>query len=75
MNRIFHIYHNLNCKSISITCWNAPNVKCNTLENQKLNSTLDLIATENMYRNQMLYLQAVIFQAKTMTLTHMQNSY
>ena len=26
-NRMFHIYHNLNCKSMSFTCWNAPNVK------------------------------------------------
>ena len=26
---------------MSSTCWNAPNVKYNTLEKQKLNSTLD----------------------------------
>ena len=60
---------------MSFTCWNAPNVKYNMLEKQKLNSTLDLITTEKMYGNQMLYLQAVIFQAKTITSTHMQNSY
>ena len=57
------------------TCWNAPNVKYNTLENQKLNSTLDSITIEKMNGNQMLYLQAVIFQAKTITSIHMQNSY
>lgn len=28
-----------------------------------------------MYRNQILYLQAAIFQAKTKISTHMQNSY
>ena len=60
---------------MSFACWNAPNVKYNTLEKQKLNSTLDLITTEKMYGNQMLYLQVVIFQAKTITSTHMQNSY
>ena len=71
-NRIFHIYHNLNCNiSTSFTCWNAPNVKYNTLEKQKLNS----ITTKKMYGNQMLYLQAVTFQAKTITSTHMQSSY
>ena len=76
-NRIFHIYHNLNCKSkyVIYTCWNAPNVKYNTLEKQKLNSTLDLITTEKMYWNQKLYLQAAIFQAKIITSTHTQNSY
>ena len=37
--------------------------------------TFDLITTEKMYGNQMLYLQAAIFQAKTITSTHMQNSY
>ena len=26
---------------MSFTCWNAPNVKYNTLEKQKLNSALD----------------------------------
>ena len=60
---------------MSFTCWNAPNVKYNTLEKQKLNSTLDLITTEKMYGNQMLYLQAAIFQVKTITSTDMQNSY
>ena len=54
---------------MSFTCWNAPNVKYNMFEKQKLNSTLDLITTEKMYGNQMLYLQAIIFQAKTITLT------
>ena len=49
---------------MSFTCWNAPNVKYNTLEKQKLNSTLDLITTEKMYGNQMLYLQAAIFSGK-----------
>ena len=57
---------------MSVTCWNAPNLKYNTLEKQKLNSTLDLITTEKMYGNQTLYLKAVIFQAKTITSTHMQ---
>ena len=49
---------------MSFTCWNAPNVKYNTLEKQKLNSTLDLTTTEKMYGNQMLYLQAVIFSGE-----------
>ena len=31
---------------MSITCWDAPNVKYNMLENQKLNSTFDSITTE-----------------------------
>ena len=60
---------------MSFTCWNAPIVKYNMLEKQKLNSTLDSIATKKMYGNKMLYLQAVVFQAKTITSTHMQNSY
>ena len=55
---------------MSFTCRNAPNVKYHTLERQKLNLTLDLITTKKMYGNQMLYLQAVIFQAKTNFNTH-----
>ena len=47
---------------MSFTYWNAPNVKYNTLEMQKLSSTLDSITTKKMYANQMLYRQAVIFQ-------------
>ena len=56
---------------MSFTCWNAPNVKYNMLENQKVNSTLESITTEKMYiwKPDMLYLQAVIFQAKTITST------
>ena len=53
-NRIFRIYHNLNCKSMSCTCWTAPSINYNTLEKQKLNSTLDSITTKKMYGNQML---------------------
>ena len=49
---------------MSFTCWYVPNVKYNTLEKQKLNSALVLITTENMYGNQMLYLQAVIYTGK-----------
>ena len=60
---------------MSFTCWNASNVTYNTLEKHKLNSTLDSITNEKKYENQMPYLQAVIFQAKNITLTHMQNSY
>ena len=57
---------------MSFTCWNAPNVKYNMLENQKVNSTLESITIEKMYiwKPDMLYLQAVIFQAKTITSTH-----
>ena len=57
---------------MSFIFWNAPNVKFNRLEKQKLNSTLDLINTEKMHGRQMLYLQVTIFQAKTITSTHMQ---
>ena len=60
---------------MSFTCWSAPNVKYNALEKQKLSSTLDSITTEKMYGNQMLYLQVVTLQAKTITSTHMQKSY
>ena len=60
---------------MSFTCWNVPNVKYNTLEKQKLNLTFDSITTEKMYGNQMLYLQAKIFQEKTITSTQMQYSY
>ena len=52
---------------MSFTCWNAPNVKYNTLEKQKLNSKLVLITTKKMYGNQKLHLQAAIFPAETMT--------
>ena len=45
---------------MSFTCWNAPNVRYNTLEKQKLNSTLDPITIERMYGNQMLYLLKTI---------------
>ena len=58
---------------MSFTCWNVPNVKYNTLEKQKLSSTLDLITTAKMYGNQMLYLQAAIFQAKTITSTQIRH--
>ena len=56
---------------MSFTCWNAPNVKHNMLENQKVNSTLESITTEKMYiwKPDMLCLEAVIFQAKTITST------
>ena len=60
-NRIFQIYHNLNFKNKYLTYWNAPNISYNTLQKLKLSSILDLITTERMYGNQMLYLQAVIF--------------
>ena len=35
---------------MSFTCSNAPNIKYNTLEKLKLNSTLELITTEEMLR-------------------------
>ena len=56
---------------MSFTCWNVPNVKYNMLENQKVNSTLESITTEKMYiwKPDLLCLQAVIFQAKTITST------
>ena len=37
---------------MSFTCWNAPNVRYNTLEKQTPNSTLDPITIERMYGNQ-----------------------
>ena len=52
MNRIFQIYHNLNCKS---------------------KYAIHLL--ERIYGNQMLHLQAVIFQTKTIASTHMRYSY
>ena len=57
---------------MSFTCWNAANVKYNSLENQKVNATLESITTEKMYiwKPDMLYLQALIFQAKTITSIH-----
>ena len=58
-----------------IICWNAPNVKYYTLGKQKLNSTLDSVTTEKMYGNQIIYLQAVIFQAKIISSTQTENSY
>ena len=57
------------------TCWNAPNLRSNTLEKLKQSSILDSITTERIYGNQMLYLQAVIFQTKTIASTHIQYSY
>ena len=60
--------------SMKFACWNPPNVRYNLLEKLKLSSVLDAITTNRMYENQMLYLQAVIFQAKHKTSSHIQNS-
>ena len=74
-NRIFQIYHNLNCKS-KYVIYLLECTKCKKqIEKQELNSILDSITTERMYGNQMLYLQAVIIQEKAITSTNMQNSY
>ena len=54
--------------NMSFTSWNAPNVRHNMLENQKLNSILDSITTERMYGNQMLYDQVQVMKTILVTL-------
>ena len=47
-----------------IICWNAPNVKYDTLEKQKLNSTLDSVTTEKMYGNRLYICKPSYFRQK-----------
>ena len=76
-NGIFQIYHNLNRKSkyviFLLECTKCKIQYVGKAETE--NSILDSITTERISRNQMLYLPAIIFQAKTITSTHMGNSY
>ena len=75
-NRIFKIYHNLNCKNTyAVYLLECTKCKIQYVGNLNLSSILDSGTTGRMCGNQMLYLQAVIFQTKTVTSTHMQNSY
>ena len=55
MNRIFHIYHNLNCKS-KYVIYLLECIKCNRqyFGKPETELTLDLVTTEKMYGNQML---------------------
>ena len=68
-SRIFQIYHNFNFKSKYVI---YP-LECTKCKMQYVGK--DSITTERMHGNQILYLQAVIFQAKAITSTRMQNSY
>ena len=74
-NRILHIYHNINCTSKYVIYLLECTNKIQYVGKAETVSTLDLITTEKMYENHVLYLQAVFFQAKTITSTYMQNSY
>ena len=73
--RTFQINHNLNCKNKYVMyLLECTKCKMQYLEKLKLSSILDLVTTERMYGNQMLYQQAIIFQAKTITSTYMRNN-
>ena len=72
-NRILHIYHNINCTSKYVVYLLECTNKIQYVGKAETASTLDLITTKKMYGNHMLYLQAVFFQAKTITSTFMQN--
>ena len=75
-NRIFQIYHNLNCKSkYVIYLLEYAKCKIQYVGKAETEFSFNSITTERMYGNQMLYLQAVIFQERAITSTHMQNSY
>ena len=72
--RTFQINHNLNCKNKYVMyLLECTKCKMQYLEKLKLSSILDLATTERMYGN-MLYQQAIIFQAKTITSAYMRNN-
>ena len=74
-NRIFQIYHNLNCKS-KYVIYLLECTKCKIQYVGKAETEFNIrLNNHRMHGNQMLYLQAVIFQAKAITSTQMQNSY
>ena len=72
-NRIFHVYHNLNCKSRYVI-YLLECMKCKIQYVGKEETEFN-IRLNNHQKDQMLYLQVDIFQAKTITSTLLQNSY
>ena len=75
-NRIFNISHNLNYKSMYVI-YLLECTKCKIQYVRKAETEFNVRLNNHrkMYGNQMLYLQAIIFQAKTITSIHLQNSY
>ena len=75
-NRIFNISHNLNYMS-KYVIYLLECTKCKIQYFRKAETEFNIRFNNHrkMYGNQMLYLQAIIFQVKTITSTHLQNSY